>query len=107
VFVLHKTEAKALAKHLNVALGDADSSSEEDDDDDDGDEKEEDSAGSNSSSSSSTSSNQSHSCSDAASTSSYAGCLHGDMSTLARSTALTSFRNGEFPVLVCTDVAAR
>jgi len=101
VFVLHKTEAKALAKHLNVALGDADSSSEEDDDDDDGDEKEEDSAGS------SNSSNQSHSCSDAASTSSYAGCLHGDMSTLARSTALTSFRNGEFPVLVCTDVAAR
>jgi len=101
VFVLHKTEAKALAKHLNVALGDADSSSEEDDDDDDGDEKEEDSAGSSSSS------NQSHSCSDAASTSSYAGCLHGDMSTLARSTALTSFRNGEFPVLVCTDVAAR
>ena len=103
MFVLHKTEAKALAKHLNVALGDADSSSEEDDDDDDGDEKEEDSAGSNSSNSS----NQSHSCSDAASTSSYAGCLHGDMSTLARSTALTSFRNGEFPVLVCTDVAAR
>jgi len=102
VFVLHKTEAKALAKHLNVALGDADSSSEEDDDDDDGDEKEEDSAGSSGSSS-----NQSHSCSDAASTSSYAGCLHGDMSTLARSTALTSFRNGEFPVLVCTDVAAR
>jgi replicative superfamily II helicase len=102
VFVLHKTEAKALAKHLNVALGDADSSSEEDDDDDDGDEKEEDSAGSGSNSS-----NQSHSCSDAASTSSYAGCLHGDMSTLARSTALTSFRNGEFPVLVCTDVAAR
>lgn len=101
MFVLHKTEAKALAKHLNVALGDADSSSEEDDDDDDGDEKEEDSAGS------SNSSNQSHSCSDAASTSSYAGCLHGDMSTLARSTALTSFRNGEFPVLVCTDVAAR
>ena len=103
MFVLHKTEAKALAKHLNVALGDADSSSEEDDDDDDGDEKEEDSAGS----SGSNSSNQSHSCSDAASTSSYAGCLHGDMSTLARSTALTSFRNGEFPVLVCTDVAAR
>lgn len=102
MFVLHKTEAKALAKHLNVALGDADSSSEEDDDDDDGDEKEEDSAGSGSNSS-----NQSHSCSDAASTSSYAGCLHGDMSTLARSTALTSFRNGEFPVLVCTDVAAR
>ena len=101
MFVLHKTEAKALAKHLNVALGDADSSSEEDDDDDDGDEKEEDSAGSSSSG------NQSHSCSDAASTSSYAGCLHGDMSTLARSTALTSFRNGEFPVLVCTDVAAR
>ena len=100
MFVLHKTEAKALAKHLNVALGDADSSSEEDDDDDDGDEKEEDSAGSSGS-------NQSHSCSDAASTSSYAGCLHGDMSTLARSTALTSFRNGEFPVLVCTDVAAR
>jgi len=104
--VLHKTEAKALAKHLNVALGDADSSSEEDDDDDDGDEKEEDS-GVSSGSSSSNSNNQSHSCSDAASTSSYAGCLHGDMSTLARSTALTSFRNGEFPVLVCTDVAAR
>ena len=99
MFVLHKTEAKALAKHLNVALGDADSSSEEDDDDDDGDEKEEDSAGSSGSSNSNSS--------DAASTSSYAGCLHGDMSTLARSTALTSFRNGEFPVLVCTDVAAR
>jgi replicative superfamily II helicase len=104
VFVLHKTEAKALAKHLNVALGDADSSSEEDDDDDDGDEKEEDSAGSSGSSNSNSSNS---SCSDAASTSSYAGCLHGDMSTLARSTALTSFRNGEFPVLVCTDVAAR
>jgi len=104
VFVLHKTEAKALAKHLNVALGDADSSSEEDDDDDDGDEKEEDSAGSSSSSSSG---GMSDGSSDAASTSSYAGCLHGDMSTLARSTALTSFRNGEFPVLVCTDVAAR
>ena len=107
MFVLHKTEAKALAKHLNVALGDADSSSEEDDDDDDGDEKEEDSAGSSGSSSSSSSGGMSDGSSDAASTSSYAGCLHGDMSTLARSTALTSFRNGEFPVLVCTDVAAR
>ena len=104
MFVLHKTEAKALAKHLNVALGDADSSSEEDDDDD---EKEEDSAGSSSGSSSSSSGGMSDGSSDAASTSSYAGCLHGDMSTLARSTALTSFRNGEFPVLVCTDVAAR
>jgi len=102
VFVLHKTEAKALAKHLNVALGDADSSSSSDGDDDEDDDNDEavEMSGTGSSISQSRSS-------DTTTNSSYAGCLHGDMSTLARSNALTSFRNGDFPVLVCTDVAAR
>lgn len=35
------------------------------------------------------------------------GGLHGDMSQNARMDALQKFKNGETPVLVATDVAAR
>jgi superfamily II DNA/RNA helicase len=97
VFVLHKLEAKALAKHLNAAIGDASSDDDDVDDDDvensDKDDTDGEEAGQRLGSGSA----------DA----SYAVCLHGDMSTSARTAALDAFRTGACSVLVCTDVAAR
>ena len=37
----------------------------------------------------------------------HAGCIHGNRSQSQRTAALAGFKNGTFPVLVATDIAAR